>query len=549
MAAIVNRLSRWVRFLFGRLPDDPRFFAIRDALAATRGHPAHLSGRRIALQSLEDPFYYGLFSAITQRLSSGQGVTTDLVVVRSTNSAVGYGFRERMFRSTPIVMLVAGKWVRALMENGSRVAYRSASLGQPLADLFDWFRSRTLWQQLQSNPDISALHIDGVCVGDLIIDSYLRFRPAPRFDVTDPFVAQLIWQAHRDIRRARSYFSRYKPDMYLTSYTTYVEHGVPARVALELGVPVQSFGSLIRFGKRITLSDWFHTPDTSAYRSTFEALDAQSRRLDEARQQLQTRLSGGIDAATRYMRVSAYAASSEPLPDVSQSVIIFLHDFYDSPHVYADLVFPDFWTWVCFTIDTLRAAGFKVFVKPHPNQIDLSSEVIQTLCERYPGLALLSVRASNAQLAEAGMRCGVTVYGTVAHELAYLGIPTIACARHPHHSFDFCRTARTREEYRQLLLSAGELPVPVAEMRRQALAFYYMHNLYSDADTRLLQEKYLNFWKICHDEQAPPGKLVTAFDELRHSPAFQAGIDRLLDSPRHTDGVLRRAGALSEAVD
>lgn len=549
MAGIVQKLSRWMRFVFGRLPDDPRFFIIRDALAATRSSRAGGCGPRVALQSLEDPFYYGLFGAISQRLSETHGATTDLLVVRSTNSAVGYGVRERIFRSTVFVMIVAGKWARAFMDNGSRLAYRSASLVHPLGDLLDWFRSRRLWQRQRSNPDISSLHIRGVCVGDLIIDSYLRFRPAPRFDVTDPFVAQLLWQAHRDIRRARAYFGRRQPSLYITSYTTYVEHGVPTRVALQLGIPVRSFGSLIRFGKPVTPADWFHTPDTSTYRSTFETLDSQSIRLAEAQRQLQTRLSGGIDAATRYMRVSAYAASSEPLPDVSGAVVIFLHDFYDSPHVYADLVFPDFWTWVCFTIDTLQAAGFKVFAKPHPNQIDLSSEVIQKLRARYPALELLSVRASNAQLAAAGMRCGVTVYGTVAHELAYLGIPTIACARHPHHSFDFCRTARSREEYRQLLSSSGELPVPVEEMRRQALAFYYMHNLYADADSRLLQDKYLNFWKLCHDADVPPGTLRTGFDELRRAPAFQAGVDRMLSGPRHADGVLRRDSALSEAVD
>src|SRR5262249_4742192 len=152
-------------------------------------------------------------------------------------------------------------------------------------------------------------------------------------------------------------------------------------------------------------------------------------RLKEAQQQLEVRLGGGIDPATSYMRVSAYAATSEPLPDVAGAVVVFLHDFYDSPHVYDRLVFPDFWTWVCFTIETLQQAGRKFLLKPHPNQVAPDGNALGTLTARYPGLSVLSSRISNRQLVEAGMICGVTVYGTVGHELAYMGVPCISCAK------------------------------------------------------------------------------------------------------------------------
>jgi hypothetical protein len=522
-----KKLLKWIGRLLERLPDDARVATIRGELAADPRGSAGGSELRIAVQCLQDPFYFGIFSAIARQLEKS-GVSAELVVVSSINGGVGNGWRARLNRSTLMGMILYGKWVRAFAGTVNRVAYRSLSLAHPLGDLLDWFRSRRVWQREKSNPDISALRIRGLPVGDLIIDSYLRFRPAPRFDVADPFVAQLIWQVHRDIRRARAYFRNRKPRLYLTSYTTYIDHGVATRVALEQGVRVHSFGSLVQFGKRVTSEDWFHTPDAGAYRRTFEALDSQPRRLEAAEQQLRTRLSGGIDAATSYMRVSAYAGSTEPLPDVAGAVVIFLHDFYDSPHVYADLVFPDFWTWVCFTIDTLQQAGIKFVVKPHPNQIELSSEVLQTLRAKYPALAMLSARVTNTQLAAAGIRCGVTVYGTVAHELAYLGVPSIGCARHPHHSFEFCRTASSAEQYRLYLLDAGAMPVGLEEMRRQALAFYYMHNLYGDPETLALREKYVAFWKACHDPTTAAPALSARFNELRTSPAFHRSVQRLV---------------------
>jgi hypothetical protein len=314
----------------------------------------------------------------------------------------------------------------------------------------------------------------------------------------------------------------------VTSFSTYIEHGIAVRVALQEGVRVQSFGSFAQPCKELTLSDWFHTPDTTGYRSTFRSLDRQEERLAQAEQQLQARLSGGIDTATSYMNVSAYAPASEPLPDVAGAVVVFLHDFYDSPHAFDGLVFHDFWGWTCFTIETLRQTNRKFFLKPHPNQISLSGAVLQELVASYPALPLLSARITNVQLADAGILCGVTVYGTVAHELAYLGVPTIACAKHPHHSFDFSRTAHTVEQYRQFLQSPQVMPLSKDEMRQQALEFYYMHNLYGDRDLLALRKSYAAFWRACNSQDTSDATLVRTFCELCDSRALKGALERLL---------------------
>lgn len=504
---------------------------IRTRTAATRRDSV------IAVQCVEDPFYLGLFSILCQELGERYGTTGELVVTRSLiNGVIGRGWMHRLAHSALVGTMISAQWVGAFRSAGERVAYRSLSFAHPLRGVGDWVRSRAIWRREQRNPDISKLSILDVPVGDLIIDSYLRFRPSPRFDVTDPFVAWLIWQAHRDIRSARAYFRGRKPKLYLTSYSTYVDHGVAVRVALQENIPVRSFGNFMQLGKELTLSDWFHTADSSAYRRVFERLDRQEERLAEAERQLAVRLSGGIDAATSYMKASAYGDTSEPIPEVRDSVVVFLHDFYDSPHGYDDLIFPDFWTWACFTIETLQNSGQKFFVKPHPNQIALSSEVIKELRAKYPAMSLLSANVSNAQLAAAGMICGVTMYGTVGHELAYFGVPTIACARHPHHAFDFCRTARSTAQLADYLRSARELPIPKDEMRRQALAFYYMHNLDGDPDSRTLKSQYIAFWKSCQDAEVAGSTAALRLRELRELPGFKVLVARLaggLDQPDH----------------
>jgi hypothetical protein len=347
------------------------------------------------------------------------------------------------------------------------------------------------------------------------------------FKVRDPFALRLIWQAHRDVRRAERYFSRARPLLYLTSYSTYIEHGIPVRVALRHRVPVVSFGGFNRLAKQLTLTDWYHPPSTDHYRADFARLTGPETRLQEAEAQLSARLAGHVDAAMGYMRASAYAKSQTEIPDVGGAVIVFMHDFYDSPHVYADLVFEDFWSWVCCTIETLKSASIKFFLKPHPNQISLSDAAIQQLRERYPDVRFLPSGVSNVQLAKAGIRCGVTMYGSVAHELAYLGVPSIACAKHVHHAFDFCRTARTRDEYIAFLRTPGVMPIEPPEMRTQALAFYYMHNLYGSPEDLDLRARFLGFWKACNDPATPESDVVHAYERFCEAPGLRSMIEGL----------------------
>ena len=501
----------------------------------------------VAVQGLHDVLFYSLFAAIMTDLRKQLAVNGRLLLVHSISCAVGTGWKQNILRSLPLSWLISSQWARASRRLVGPVGYRSSSLRHPVGDLLDWFRSRRLWNQIRSSKDISSLTVDGVLIGDLVIDSYLRFRPSPAFKVGDPFVHTIIWQALRDIRRARRFFGTVKPNLYLSSYSTYVEHGIPVRVALNCGVPVRVYGNLTVFGKKLALNDVYHTPDTFAYQRDFSALADQAELLAAAERLLNFRLSGGIDIATSYMKVSAYAVSDKEVPGVAGSVIVFLHDFYDSPHVYADLVFPEFWAWITFTIETLKKANIPFWIKPHPNQISLSDAAFAELLRLYPYIQIISPQITNAQLVRAGMKCGVTVYGTVAHELAYMGVPTIACARHPHHAFEFCRTATSREEYESFLQTPGVSVLSKYEMRYQALIFFYMHNINGDVGDLALRMQYAKLFKLADDKTAFSSVMHECLEILRRLPAWQKHIDQLAEDIAQASSSLLEPDGLATA--
>jgi len=485
----------------------------------------------IAVQGVEDPLYLGLFAALLRDLRDYVSIEADVIQVRSINGAVGKGVRSGIGRSWIVANLINNQWARVYSVLIGPVAYRS----QPL--FWRSFLTKysgtalNLWDNMKALDKPEQLIVNDIQIGDLVIDTYLRFRPSPRFDVNDHFVLMILRQALRDLDLAYKYFSSQKPQLYLSSYSCYVMHGIPARVAVSLGINVRTYGNYFTPGNKLTREHLFHVADTSQYRDRFDSLSPSQKQiaLEMSNAGLQSRLSGGIDAATIYMKESAYEISGEAVPDVGGSVVVFLHDFFDSPHGgYKDLLFTDFWAWICFTIVTLQDGGVPFWIKPHPNQISQGELVLVELKKKFPEARFLSSRITNNELVQSGMCCGVTVYGTVAHELAYLGVPSIACARHPHFTFDFCRTAKSIEQYRFMLLSPNFCPLSKDEMRQQALAFYYMHNFDLTAEQYEFKSAFVRYCKIFDVPSVNPKESINALNYLTKVNGWRAHIREIL---------------------
>jgi hypothetical protein len=282
-----------------------------------------------------------------------------------------------------------------------------------------------------------------------------------------------------------------RPELVLLSYATYIQHGVLARIAVAAGCRVFTFSNYQEVAKQLTLADWVHTRNTRDYRRHFAQLDARPERLAAANEGLARRLSGGIDAATGYMKESAYRASDAEIPDLRGQLVVFLHDFFDSPHCYGTMVFNDFFEWIEFTLTHAERRGIPLCVKQHPNEVSDSRRVVKQLRARYPGVRFLDTRASNVLLVRAGMLGAVTVYGTIAHEMAYLGVPTISCGDNPHVGYSFCHNATDRPGYATLLETLAGKQHDRARYKLEAQEFYYMHNLSRPDSQTALQAQLL----------------------------------------------------------
>jgi hypothetical protein len=321
---------------------------------------------------------------------------------------------------------------------------------------------------------ILEISFDGIPVGDLIYDTYIRFKPAPTVDVMDPFLEKLVEEAIRHYLLSRAFLDKEKVDLLVTTFTSYIQHGILARLCLSRGIEVLALGAMNQLLVRPTREFPFHKRAFLKYKMWADAYPDQSGMLEKAGGLIENRLSGGRDQITVYMKNSAYSGQSTSLSLAKdkKSALIMAHDFYDSPHTWGDMLFPDFYEWLDFLLKTAAETEHDFYLKPHPNALRESGPIFEDFFRKYPKVRRIDPATSNLALVRSGFRCAFTLNGTVAHEFSYLGLPTICAGTNPHSAFDFTRSAASLEEFRKMVF---ELPSWTID-RNEVLKFVFMHN-------------------------------------------------------------------------
>lgn len=523
---IWDRIRKAVADRYVMTPVDRAFEARMRARNPMRG-----KGPRILVQNSEDKFFFLMLGEIVSALRQQGPLQADQYVARSLRPD-GFG-SVRAFVRTRLYwnIFTDRKWMQLYGAFCDGIAWRASAFHMPWKELSYAWKAWRAWRNLSSKADLFNLTIDGLQIGDLVIDTYLRFNTAPEVKVRDPAIFTILRQALRDLASAQAYFHHRRPALFVTSYTAYIQHGIAARMATRYGVPTLSFGNLQEFGTWITPDHICHTKRDYSYHSDFFKLPDQDERIARADAYLSARIRGAIDPATAYMKTSAYAIVTSDVPDVRGAAVVFLHDFFDSANVYRNSVFPDFWEWLEVTTGILRESGQPFFIKPHPNQTPESTREMERFVRTYPDVRVIPAKVTNVQLVQAGMVCGLTVYGTVVSELAFLGIPSICCSDNPFISFDFCRTARNHDQYREYLRGIPDFAPDKAMMRRQACIFDYMHNLNLDDDAMELRDAFVRAWMqtidMHREEEKKPQRYFDCFDILTATPAFRSFATRL----------------------
>ena len=159
--------------------------------------------------------------------------------------------------------------------------------------------------------------------------------------------------------------------------------------------------------------------------------------------------------------------------------VLFLQDFYDSPHDWGNLVFKDFYIWTIFTLNIIRKFKLRIAIKPHPNSWHNSADsviIYRRLQNRYKDLIWLDKDLGN-KLIFKKIKFGISANGTVLFELAYHNVKAVSCGDHPGKDFNFTIKAKSKDDYRSILLNIHQIRKP-SYSKKDLLIYNYLYYYY-----------------------------------------------------------------------
>jgi len=438
------------------------------------------SNKKIVLmQMVEDHAFCIKLSATAHQLAKQHQANIGLY---SVETRIERGYYPNNFLWNNIF----SKWFteqldRIYLAVGGKVLYRNSDVYINQKELNTVYQN--IKQQLKTKQDVLNIHFENIKVGDLIYDTYLRFADKTTVDIHDPFFDQILIQALNIYFVSKENLDKHNIVALVNSYTTYTKHGIVARLCLSKNIPVYSpLLGYISLVHKVSKDYPSHINNHFQYRKLFKALDHQEELISSHTELFERRFKGVIDGATSYMKESAFSATNNPelnSVDWPNAVVILAHCFFDSPHIYRDLIFPDFYEWITFTMDELaKQKNLTILVKQHPNGIAKNDEIFEELKLKYKdsNIKFIDKKTSQLQIINSKPKAIVTAYGTAASEFSYQNFPVLAIYDNPFTSFNFNHLANTIEEYKEKLQNITLLESK--QNKQEIIEFYYMHNFF-----------------------------------------------------------------------
>jgi hypothetical protein len=283
-----------------------------------------------------------------------------------------------------------------------------------------------------------------------------------------------------------------------------VHHGVLSRVALNENINIYSMGSYEILFNKINQDFPFHIKDYRSYKNLFDKLNDNFKNeiIQKSKKLLEDRFEGINDSAIFYMKNNAYSKNETDKARIFQDnkkkrVIIYMHDFYDSPHVRRWMLFPDFYEWLIFILSSVNTKEFDYYIKIHPNSNPKTVEIINNILSQLnTPVILLDKNVTSKQLIEEGFNYAITNHGTIAHELPYFNIRVLNSGDNPHINFSFSYTVSSKDEFKKIIQNPTLLDILIKpiDFKDEILRFYSMHNLVSNTSDKISIEEnvYIN---------------------------------------------------------
>ena len=158
-------------------------------------------------------------------------------------------------------------------------------------------------------------------------------------------------------------------------------------------------------------------------------------------------------------------------------ILIAMHNFYDSPHVFGKMLFPDFYEWLNHIVELSKKTNYEWYLKLHPENTKKDLNLIKKILSKNKKIKLISGKINNNIIFNIGINCVLTCFGSIGYEFAYQGIKVInACVRNPHAGYGFTLNPKNITEFDHMILNINKIKLNIK--KTEILEFLFMRRYF-----------------------------------------------------------------------
>ena len=329
--------------------------------------------------------------------------------------------------------------------------------------------------------EIVYYKIDGLLVGDLIYDTYLKWNKVETIDMNDKNrLFKVFLQAHTLYNEVKKIYSQNcKINYYITGDIAYIYSGISARYLAKRDIKVINFIESKGLDINFLDKQYFYRRHKYWEYNMFNIENIKHIR-EISKNELQSKLENG-EQKYIYMKNNTFSYDKEQkyktildeIKKIEFKVLIPLHCFMDSPHLYRWICYADFYEWITDTLNILETLNIKAIIKPHPNGFPENDKIILKLKTKFKNHIFIDKNISNRIFIDMKVDAVLTVYGSVGYEFAYFDIPVISAGDNPHVAFNFVKTCINKDEYQKVLQNIKSFTYKID--KNEIYDFYYIH--------------------------------------------------------------------------
>ncbi len=339
-----------------------------------------------------------------------------------------------------------------------------------------------LLKKIRNNKDIENISVNNIIIGDLIYDSFLKINSIETIDIKNKNFQDYLNKSIQLFYFWENYFNNNNVKAVIISHSVYFL-GMFARIAIKKKIKVY-----------VCHPDYVNCLNKKIPYARAEFLNAKSilknidkkvlnKGLKYAKKKISNHIAGKkIDIwwtkKSTFLEKKKYRVLNI---NKKFKYLIASHSFEDSPHAYGNNLFPDNYLWLDYIGKNTINSKHEYYIKPHPALHDFekknNKKILKDFVKKYPHIILLPENIGHFQLIKEGIKCVLTVIGTIGFEYPLFNIPVINASKKSATSkFNFNIHVDNINYYKSLILEPKKIKLNINQ--NEILKYYFLRHIY-----------------------------------------------------------------------